>query len=136
MNHGIMDKSCVYGFSLESLSLLEGIKNFSGNKTLAMFLFEFAYNKYPECRGFEQELSGIKGVVKTESAALENSIKQMSDEFLKIDLFSCCNYLDLLVPLGEEVGPDLDVPYILPFLIPLFCSLVPTHTLVLSPYLS
>merc|ERR1712113_1060443 len=31
MNHGVMDKSMAYGFSLESLTLLEGIKDFGGN---------------------------------------------------------------------------------------------------------
>jgi len=88
MNHGIMDKSMCYGFSLESLSLLEGIKNFGGNKTLAMYLYEYAYNKYNnEVVGFFEELSCLKTAVRTESAAIESSIKMMADEFLNIDLF-------------------------------------------------
>ena len=110
MNHGIIGKSMVYGFSfvssfslslslfvnavcccgvdLESLSLLEGIKNFGGKKTLAMFLFEYAYNKYhDEVVTFENELEILKIAVRTESNAIETSIKQMADEFLNIDLF-------------------------------------------------
>merc|ERR1712154_86754 len=87
MNHGVMDKSMAYGFSLESLTLLEGIKNFGGNKTLAMFLYEYAYNKYPEVREFEDELSILKTAVRIETKAIENSIKEMADEFLNIDLF-------------------------------------------------
>ena len=48
-----------------------------------MFLFEYAYNKYhDEVIGFESELAILKTAVRTESAAIETSIKQMADEFL------------------------------------------------------
>ena len=53
-----------------------------------MFLFEYAYNKYhAEVSGFEAELAILKTAVRTESNAIETSIKQMADEFLNIDLF-------------------------------------------------
>jgi len=88
LNHGIVDKGMCYGFTLDSLSLLDGIKNFGGNKTLAMFVYEYAYNRYnAEVREFEHEMEIISKAARTETSAIEKSIKHMADEFLAIDLF-------------------------------------------------
>lgn len=100
MNNGVADKHMVYGFSMESLSLLGSIKDMSGQKTLAMFLYEYAYNHYKEeVSGFEKELSILKTAVRLESAQIENSIKAMDEEFASID--QLCQHLQDEYALGD-----------------------------------
>merc|ERR550525_1993974 len=64
----------------------------SGQKTLAMFLYEYAYNHYKdEVSKFDKELAILKTAVRLESANIENSIKAMDEEFAAID--QLCQHL-------------------------------------------
>merc|ERR1719242_1982115 len=85
MNHGT-EKSRAYGFNLDCLEMLEAIKDFSGKKTLAMFIYEFGYNKFPATRKLNSELEILKTAVRFETNIIELSVKQMSDEFDAIDI--------------------------------------------------
>merc|ERR1719150_1194240 len=85
MNHGT-EKSRAYGFNLDCLEMLEAIKDFSGKKTLAMFIYEFGYNKFPATRKLDAELEILKTAVRFETNIIELSVKQMSDEFDAIDI--------------------------------------------------
>merc|ERR1712190_596002 len=85
MNHGT-EKSRAYGFNLDCLEMLEAIKDFSGKKTLAMFIYEFGYNKFPATRKLNSELEILKTAVRFETNIIELSVKQMSDQFDAIDI--------------------------------------------------
>merc|ERR1719242_2989320 len=85
MNHGT-EKSKAYGFNLDCLEMLEAIKDFSGKKTLSMFVYEFGYNKFPSTRKLESELEILKTAVRFETNIIELSVKQMSDQFDSIDI--------------------------------------------------
>ena len=85
MNHGT-EKSRAYGFNLDCLEMLEAIKDFSGKKTLAMFIYEFGYNKFPATRKLDAELEILKTAVRFETNIIELSVKQMSDQFDAIDI--------------------------------------------------
>merc|ERR550525_1833589 len=92
MNHGT-EKSKAYGFNLDCLEMLEGIKDFSGKKTLAMFVYEFGYNKFPATRKLNSELEILKTAVRFETNIIEMSVKQMSDQFDAIDIM-CRRFAD------------------------------------------
>merc|ERR1719474_2097633 len=85
MNHGT-EKAKAYGFNLDCLQMLETIKDFSGKKTLAMFVYEFGYNKFPATRKLDSELEILKTAVRFETNIIELSVKQMSDQFDAIDI--------------------------------------------------
>eukprot|EP01083_Nonionella_stella_P174208 603232_1 len=88
MNHGTL-KGMAYGFKLDSVvKLLAGIKDYGGNKDLAMFLYQFAYNAFPATRSIFTEFDGLlKKAVRLEVTTIESSIVKMADEFVAIDLF-------------------------------------------------
>eukprot|EP01083_Nonionella_stella_P009138 26450_1 len=85
MNHGT-DKCMAYGFNLDCLSMLEGIKDFSGKKSLAMFVYEFAYNKHPLTHNIDKQLAVLNKAVRLETNAIERSVKAMNEEFDAIDV--------------------------------------------------
>jgi len=88
MNHGTL-KGIAYGFKLDSVNkLLPGIKDYGGKKDLAMFLYQFAYNSFPQTRTIFDELpEQLKKATRLEITSIEQSIVKMADEFTAIDLF-------------------------------------------------
>ena len=87
MNHGTL-KGMAYGFKLDSVvKLLAGVKDYGGKKDLAMFLYQFAYNQFPETRSLFDELQEeMKKAIRLEVQFIEQSIVKMADEFTAIDL--------------------------------------------------
>merc|ERR1712228_1153768 len=58
-----------------------------GKKDLAMFLYQFAYNQFPETRSLFDELQEtLKKAIRLEVQFIEQSIVKMADEFTAIDL--------------------------------------------------
>eukprot|EP01084_Bolivina_argentea_P049125 90399_1 len=89
MNHGTV-KGMAYGYKLDSVNkLLRGIKDYGGKKDLGMWLYQFAYNKFPETRSIFEELEQeLKKAKRLEVTTIESSIVKMADEFTAIDLFT------------------------------------------------
>ena len=87
-----------YGFKLETLKLLELIKDFSGTKNLMMFLYQFAYNNFNSCKNIENELTHVRKAVRYDCNSIEKSINEMYNEFMSIDqlcrrLIDDCMYI-------------------------------------------
>jgi len=87
MNHG-SDKGCAYGFKMDHdcLSMLEGIKDFSGKKSLAMFVYEFAFNEFEVTHTLDAELQILRQAVRLETNAIEQNLKDM---LLRFDGIEC-----------------------------------------------
>eukprot|EP01083_Nonionella_stella_P290719 989191_1 len=87
MNHGT-EKSMAYGFNLDCLKMLNGIKDFSGKKSLAIFVYEFAHNNFPMTHNLNKQLKILKLAVRLETNIIEESVKEMNNQFKKMDILS------------------------------------------------
>eukprot|EP01084_Bolivina_argentea_P051637 95004_1 len=77
-----------YGFNLDCLKMLEVIKDFSGKKSLAIFVYEFAHNNFPMTHNLNKQLKILKLAVRLETNIIEESVKEMNNQFKKMDILS------------------------------------------------
>lgn len=70
-----------YGFELDSLSLLPGVKTMDTSMNLMMYLYKTLYEKFPECLNVMTELKAIKVCATMETEMLDKSINELKDKF-------------------------------------------------------
>ncbi|ETO09389.1 hypothetical protein RFI_27985, partial [Reticulomyxa filosa] len=74
-----------YGFDLESLHLLTGVKTFDNSLNMMMFLYKFIYEKQPKLLKVFDELAVVHIACKIESEMIEKSVKKVKDDMDLLD---------------------------------------------------
>ena len=70
-----------YGFEMDSLTLLPGVKTMDTSMNLMMYLYKTLYEKFPDCLNVMTELKPIKVCATMETELLDKSINEIKDKF-------------------------------------------------------
>ena len=70
-----------YGFEMDSLSLLPGIKTMDTSMNLMMFLYKTLYEKFPDDLAVVEELKAIKVCAVMDTELMDKSVMQIQSQF-------------------------------------------------------